>query len=227
MSEVMDARAMSALSFFGVRLVSSLNKSLDLSQNHVHCYQLVLDTRTVTHLRPLRARVIARLAYWPALRIAVDQGWGGPESAEKRTWLASVLVDDFEEQDPKPDAEYVEDRLLQVMADEFDANLEDGSAEAVAKDVVALWEQVSVGRTELLVEFEDRADKLRGKKVQVEEAAGDESDWSDESGDEDEDEARDDQPPRLLDRQSRPPREEPDVDADGFITVKGKGTSHR
>ena len=115
--------------------------------------------------------VIARLAYWPALRIAVDQGWGGPESAEKRTWLASVLVDDFEEQDPKPDVDYVEDRLLQVMTDEFDAVLEDGSAEAVAKDVVRLWEEVVAGRTELLVEFEERADKLKGKKVQVEEAS--------------------------------------------------------
>ncbi|KAH9887611.1 Pre-rRNA-processing protein TSR2-domain-containing protein [Cubamyces lactineus] len=173
--------------------------------------------------------VIARLAYWPALRIAVDQGWGGPESAEKRTWLASVLVDDFEEQDPKPDLDYVEDRLLQVMADEFDTVLEDGSAEAVAKDVVRLWEEVAAGRTELLAEFEERADKLKGKKlqVQVEEAAGDNSDWEDESGDEDEDEEVDEQAPQLLDSQPRPPKEEPEVDADGFITVKGKGKSHR
>nr|VWP00573.1 60 kDa chaperonin (GroEL protein) (Protein Cpn60) [Ganoderma boninense] len=108
--------------------------------------------------------VIARLAYWPALRIAVDQGWGGPESTEKRTWLASVLVDDFEEQNPKPDLDYVEDRLLQIMADEFDANLEDGSAEAVAKDVVRLWEEVSEGKTELLMDFETKADQLKGKK---------------------------------------------------------------
>ncbi|KAI0662811.1 Pre-rRNA-processing protein TSR2-domain-containing protein [Cubamyces menziesii] len=171
--------------------------------------------------------VIARLAYWPALRIAVDQGWGGPESAEKRTWLASVLVDDFEEQDPKPDVDYVEDRLLQVMTDEFDAVLEDGSAEAVAKDVVRLWEEVVAGRTELLVEFEERADKLKGKKLQVEEAAGDNSDWEDESGDEDEDEELDEQAPQLLGSQPRPPKEEPEVDADGFTTVKGKGKSHR
>ncbi|KAH9936897.1 Pre-rRNA-processing protein TSR2-domain-containing protein [Epithele typhae] len=103
--------------------------------------------------------VIARLAYWPALRIAVDQGWGGAESAQKQTWVASVLVDDFEEQDPTPDLNFVEDRLLQVMVDEFDADLEDGSAEAVAKDIVSLWEEV------------------KGKKVEVEEAAGDNSDW--------------------------------------------------
>ncbi|KAI0366251.1 hypothetical protein BV20DRAFT_665673 [Pilatotrama ljubarskyi] len=170
--------------------------------------------------------VIARLAYWPALRIAVDQGWGGPESAEKRTWLASVLVDDFEEQDPKPDVDYVEDRLLQVMADEFDAVLEDGSAEAVAKDVVRLWQEVSAGGTALLSEFEERADKLRGKKVQAEEGAGDNSDWEDDS-DEDEDGEDDEQAPQLLDHPQRTPKEEPEMDEDGFITVKGKGKSHR
>ncbi|KAI0643583.1 Pre-rRNA-processing protein TSR2-domain-containing protein, partial [Trametes meyenii] len=145
--------------------------------------------------------VIARLAYWPALRIAVDQAWGGPDSAQKRTWIASVIVDDFEEQVPAPDADFVEDRLLQVMADEFDAVLEDGSAEAVAHDVVKLWEEVGAGRTALLAEFEERADRLKGKKVQVEE---------------DEDEGEE-QPPQLIER---PAKEEPEVDEDGFTTVK-------
>ncbi|KAI0676647.1 Pre-rRNA-processing protein TSR2-domain-containing protein [Trametes maxima] len=167
--------------------------------------------------------VIARLAYWPALRIAVDQAWGGPDSAQKRTWIASVLVDDFEEQDPAPDADFVEDRLLQVMADEFDAILEDGSAEAVARDVVRLWEEVGAGRTALLGEFEERADRLKGKKVEVEEVAGDGSDWEDESDEEDEEEGEE-QPPQLIER---PAKEEPEVDEDGFTTVKGKGRSHR
>ncbi|KAI0637594.1 Pre-rRNA-processing protein TSR2-domain-containing protein, partial [Trametes polyzona] len=164
--------------------------------------------------------VIARLAYWPALRIAVEQGWGGPESAQKRTWLASVLVDDFEEQDPKPDLDWVEDRLLQIMAEEFDAVLEDGSPEAVAKDVVRLWEELSAGRTQLLTEFEDRADRLKGKKIEVEEAAGDNSDWEDESGDDDdEEEDVDGDAPQLLDRRPPPAKEEPEVDEDGFVTV--------
>ena len=173
--------------------------------------------------------VIARLAYWPALRIAVDQGWGGPASSQKRTWLASVLVDDFEAQtDPAPDADYVEDRLLQVMADEFDAVLEDGSAEEVARDVVRLWEQVARGEHALLTEFEERAERLKGKKVQVEEGAGDGSDWEDMSSDEDDDEGgEDEEAPQLLDARQGQPKEEPEVDADGFITVKGKGKSHR
>ncbi|RPD52859.1 hypothetical protein L226DRAFT_555598 [Lentinus tigrinus ALCF2SS1-7] len=172
--------------------------------------------------------VIARLAYWPALRIAVDQSWGGPESASKRTWLASVLVDDFEEASDTPDADYVEDRLLQVMADEFDAVLEDGSAEAVAKDVMRLWAEVTQGTDALVKEFEERADKLKGKKVQAEEAAGDNSDWEDMNDEEDEDEeGPGEEAPQLLDSRQRPPKEEPEVDADGFTTVKGKGKSHR
>lgn len=33
---------------------------------------------------------------WPALRLAVSQEWGGPESKEKRLWFASTIVDEFE-----------------------------------------------------------------------------------------------------------------------------------
>lgn len=171
--------------------------------------------------------VIARLAFWPALRIAVEHGWGGPESAQKRTWLASEIVDDFEREDSAPDAFFVEDRLLQAMADEFDTVLEDGSPEAVARDVVRLWEEVGRGEDALLREFEERAERVLGKKIQVQEAAGDNSDWEDESGSEDggEDEGGEGEAPRLLDQ--RPQKDEPEVDEDGFTTVKGKSKSHR
>lgn len=175
--------------------------------------------------------VIARLAIWPALRIAVDQTWGGPESAGKRTWLASVLVDAFEEEDPKPDVGYVELTLLQVMEDEFDTVLEDGSAESVAKDVVQLWEEVAAGRSDLVRRFEEQADKMKGKKVQAEEGAAENSDWEDDSDGEDEDGSEESggegEAPMLLDHQRKPAKEEPEVDEDGFTTVKGKGKSHR
>lgn len=170
--------------------------------------------------------VIARLAVWPALRIAVDQGWGGPESAAKRKWIASVIVDAFEEEDPKPDTSYVELTLLQVMEDEFETVLEDGSAEAVAKDIVQLWEDVHNSRAARVTEFEEQADRTKGKKVQVEEAAGDGSDWeddsSDESGGEETDEA-----PMLVDPEATSAKIEPEIDEDGFTVVRSKGTKHR
>ncbi|CCM03240.1 uncharacterized protein FIBRA_05365 [Fibroporia radiculosa] len=172
--------------------------------------------------------IISRLSIWPALRIAVDQNWGGPESAEKRTWLASVLVDAFEQENPAPDVQYVELTLLQVMEDEFDTVIDDDSAESVAKDVVALWEDIESGQSVLVKKFEELSDKLKGKKVQAEEAVGDESDWEDESSEEDEDAGEnEDAPPMLLDHQHPPRKQEPEVDDDGFTIVKGKGKSHR
>ncbi|KAI0922280.1 hypothetical protein AcW2_007018 [Taiwanofungus camphoratus] len=172
--------------------------------------------------------VIARLAIWPALRIAVDQNWGGPESREKRTWLASVLVDAFEQEDPLPDVPYVELTLLQVMEDEFDTVLEDGSAEAVARDVVRIWEELGAGRSDLVLRFEEQADKAKGKRLQVEEGAAEDSDWEDDSeGEDGEDDGGQDEPPMLMDHQAKPQKHEPEVDEDGFTMVKGKGKGHR
>ena len=173
--------------------------------------------------------VIASLATWPALRIAVDQSWGGSNSAEKRTWLASVIVDDFEEQtDPSPDVDYVEDRLLQVLEDEFEVVLEDDSARDMAQEIVKLWQTAQSGGAqalEVVKKLEEKADKLKGKKVEVEEGATNDSDWEDESGSES-DGGDGADAPALLDHSERT-KPEPEVDEDGFTMVKGKGRSHR
>ncbi|KAI0726846.1 Pre-rRNA-processing protein TSR2-domain-containing protein [Fomitopsis betulina] len=169
--------------------------------------------------------VIARLTIWPALRVAVAENWGGSAGAEKRTWLASELVDAFERENPPPDVTYVEDMLLQVMEDEFETVLEDSSAEAVAKDIVTMWDAVQGGDSELVAKFEMHEEKTKGKKIQVEEAAGDEDDWSDESGSDDGDDG--DDAPMLVDsQQTKTHKQEPEVDEDGFTVVKGKGTRH-
>jgi pre-rRNA-processing protein TSR2 len=170
--------------------------------------------------------VIARLAIWPALRIAVDQGWGGPGAAEKRTWLASVIVDAFEAESPPPDVFYVEETLLQMMADEYETELEDGSAEDVAKDVVRLWEEVSGGgKGEMVVAFEESADRLKGKKIQVEEEVGSEEGEEGEDDAMEDDEEWEDEAPQLLDQQDQndgAPSMEPEVDEEGFTLVKSK-----
>lgn len=40
--------------------------------------------------------VLAILDIWPALTIAVKEEWGGVESKEKKTWMASTVIDEFE-----------------------------------------------------------------------------------------------------------------------------------
>jgi len=167
--------------------------------------------------------VIARLAMWTTLRIAVQESWGGPNAAAKRTWLASVIVDTFEEQNPTPDEEYIEDMLLQVMSDEFEAVIEDGSSESVAQDIVHLWDETRTGKQDSVVKFEEIADKLEGKKPVVKETVTENSEeWEDEDGDEDgddEDDMDEDEEtvPQLIEHKKS---KEPEVDEDGFTLVK-------
>ncbi len=180
--------------------------------------------------------VIARLEHWPALRIAVEQGWGGPSSREKRRWLASEIVDAFSTSNSTnsndgddgdasmstPGADYIALMLAQVLEDEFDATFEDGSVEAVAEDIVGLW-----GAGEDVVGmWERKAESVRGKKVNVREEVG-----SGEDGDEDEDEWEDEESgeegegvPQLVPAAAaevqRPTRSKPVIDQDGFTLVQ-------
>ena len=173
--------------------------------------------------------IIARLDLWPALRLAVQESWGGPESVQKCTWMASTLVDAFDpaESQETPDADYIEGMLLQMMSDEYEAVLEDGSAESTAKDVVRLWTQLQDSKGESLVrQWEEQAQKLKGKKVEHREEVGEDSDWSDESGSGESDDAMEEDVPALIPRQEHP-QDKPEVDEDGFTLVKGKGKSHR
>lgn len=169
--------------------------------------------------------VISILSLWPAMRLAVDQGWGGPESAQKRRWLSSVIVDAFEELQA-PNEEYVEEILLQVMEDEFEVSLEDGSAQLVARDIVKLWHEVNAGSLDALLKLESQAVLHSGKRVEVVEGPADDSDWEDES--DSAEEAQSGEEIVLQPAEQPVSKVPPTVDEDGFTLVqrKGKGRSN-
>lgn len=169
--------------------------------------------------------VISILNTWPVLRLAVEQSWGGPESREKRRWLAGALVDAFESAAAAsaPDVPYVEEMLLQVLQDEFEVNLEDDSAADVAKQIVQLWAGGDVQQAAVdAVEATER--RARGKKIVAEQAPGHSDDeWDDtdeESGDDGDEAADQDGVPKLVDGSAARQREEPEVDEEGFTVVK-------
>ncbi|XP_068034769.1 pre-rRNA-processing protein TSR2 homolog isoform X2 [Anomalospiza imberbis] len=60
------------------------------------------------------------------LQLAVAQGFGGPQGPEKAAWLSSALLDFFT-QNADLEQEEVEDFLAEVMDNEFDTVVEDGS----------------------------------------------------------------------------------------------------
>lgn len=137
-----------------------------------------------------------------------------------------MIVDSFEEESEEPDDIYIEDMLVQIMADEFEVSLEDGSAESVAKDIVRIWLEAKEGREILVRKFEDLAEKMKGKKIDVQEtvASDDEEDWDDEEdGEESDNEA-----PQLIEHLPvQTTRKQPEVDEDGFTLVKGRGKGQR
>jgi len=107
--------------------------------------------------------------------------------------------------------------LAQVLEDEFDAEFEDGSVEAVAADIVGLW-----GASEDVVrEWERKAEGARGKSVDVQEVVDDEDEWEDEESEGDGGDG--DQAPQLISApvdEQRPTKPEPVVDQDGFTLVQ-------
>ncbi|KAJ6787897.1 hypothetical protein PWT90_01880 [Aphanocladium album] len=189
------------------------------------------------------------LHLWPALTLSVTNGWGGPDSAEKRDWFAGAIVDLFPEftdaatpaasstnvnnntSAPAPasadeaDTEDVETVLLQVMVDEFEVNVDDDSALEVAQQIVRARTQCAVGQYDETNALAERFAKLKGSKVgqmfqKAEDPNQDTDDEASGSDDDDDDDGGSD-----VDMGDAPaPREkqEPQVDEDGFTMVTKK-----
>lgn len=169
--------------------------------------------------------VIALLEGWDILRLAITEGWGGPESREKRTWLASIVVDlfDNEGQATSPDVDDVADLILQAVSDEFEVDVDDGSVERIAESIVKLWGAEPSVVAQMVAGFEAAARKGSKAPVQaVRQDGNGDSDWESESEDED-------GVPMLLEREPQVPKEKPEpvVDDDGFTLVQGKGKGKR
>lgn len=183
------------------------------------------------------------LHVWPALRIAISQGWGG---AEGRIHLAEDIVDLFyttaaeavsetatitAETALVPDQDDIEAVLIHVLSHAFNITLEDGSEATIAKDLTALWKECVTRVTtppphqsSMIERFAEAATKAKaedGVQRYGAQRAGDDSDSEDESG-EDSDEEMEGVEEAPVASSSRP-KEEPVIDEDGFQMVPKKG----
>lgn len=187
--------------------------------------------------------VACALHLWPALTLSVQNGWGGPDSSDKRDWFAGAVVDlfsEFTDAQPgetakatnaadEPDMEDVETVLLQVMIDEFEVNIDDDSGLEVARSIVKARSQCAIGdfSDEVKTLNERFANRTANKVDQMFKKAEDQdqdTDW--ESGDSDEDDGdnggdvdMDEAPPLVSVRKEKPA---PEVDEDGFTMVTKK-----
>ncbi|KAJ4150146.1 hypothetical protein LMH87_010911 [Akanthomyces muscarius] len=185
------------------------------------------------------------LHLWPALTLSVANGWGGPDSVEKRDWFAGAIVELFPEftdagaapdgsapsstattAAAEADTEDVETVLLQVMVDEFEVNVDDDSALEVAQQIVRARTQCAAGQFDETNALAERFAKLRGGSGKVGSLFQKAEDPNQDTDDEpDDDDSEDDDEGSDVDMGDAPaPKEkaEPQVDEDGFTMVTKK-----
>jgi pre-rRNA-processing protein TSR2 len=162
------------------------------------------------------------LSNWQALSIAVDNGWGGNDSEDKRNWFAGAVSELFT-QNPDTDSQDLEEVLLQVMEDEFELALDDGSEALVAAMILRIKDEVSYRDFSTVDSMWEafKSKKSKVKAVRVGPSSDDEDSVDDESDSENEDEEMGDADDATTQRSSKP-KPEPEVDDDGFTKVVGR-----
>lgn len=157
---------------------------------------------------------------WHTLTTAVDNNWGGPQSAEKRDWISGVVVDEFEH-NKEIDIIYIHELLSGIMEDEFDSIVEDGSTVTVATNIINCYKQCQEGIFDNIKAVYNKwlVKQQNGQKVMVN-IIDDPlnpaiSDDEGEDGDDDDD-AMDTEHEFA---QPRKERQEPIIDDDGFTVV--------
>lgn len=187
--------------------------------------------------------VALALHLWADLTLAVQNNWGGPDSADKRDWFAGAVVELFPDltakgapttatgsaaessDDNEPDAACVEEFLLQVMLDEFEVNVDDDSSFEVAEQILRVRAECAKGKFDEVDALRKRWEGKKGGKVVFKkgEDQDNDTDWDDTDGEEEDDEGEDEDV-EMGDTPlpARKEKEEPEVDEDGFTKVTKK-----
>lgn len=182
----------------------------------------------------------------------MQNNWGGPDSSDKRDWFAGEVANQFPpfpssnassssttttngtstqqsgQDQEEPDAEYLEELILQVMLDEFEVNVDDDTAFDVATEIIRLRGQCARSNFDEVDRLLARWQARKGEKVHFKhgEDQDGETDWEDDDDDNDEgsDDDMDEAPPLVETSAAAPKKEKapPEVDDDGFTKVTRK-----
>ncbi|XP_038603762.1 pre-rRNA-processing protein TSR2 homolog [Tachyglossus aculeatus] len=138
-----------------------------------------------------RCGLRAVLEAWPVLQIAVENGFGGVHSQEKAEWLMGV-VEEYFFNNADLEQDEVEDFLFELMTNEFDTVVEDGSLPQVSRQLQMVFGHWQRGEGAALQELiAQMAQKSQGKATAVR-AARESEEEDDEDEEEEEMEVTDD-----------------------------------
>ena len=164
---------------------------------------------------------------WPALSIAVDNGWAGSDSAEKREWFVGVICDMFTEK-ADTSLDDVQEMLLDIMDEEFQVVLEDDSDYDVAQRIMQLRDSTSQGDFTFVDQVHAAWEKRKGNTVvAINMHKGADMEGSDDDDNEEGEDGEEDNDDMDVNMQDAPQisasggrqKQQPEVDDDGFTKV--------
>ncbi|XP_061354630.1 uncharacterized protein LOC133299209 [Gastrolobium bilobum] len=89
----------------------------------------------------LQEDIILLLSRWYALQMAVQNKWGGTDSLQKFHQLAADIFSWFSKSNAPVPVEDLENMLHESMLLTFNTEIEDGSIEQVAEQLIAIHEE--------------------------------------------------------------------------------------
>lgn len=159
---------------------------------------------------------------WEELTTAVDNSWGGANSAEKRDWISGIVIDLFDEK--AVDVQLIEETLLYAMVDEFDTEIDNDSALEIGALIMKIYKEVADKIYSTVDTLYEKWNSKQQTKSQLQRVVVD-TDPNNPSSDEESD---DDDVPQLVTEVADMELEEPEpkgpvVDDDGFELVQRNG----
>uniref|UniRef100_A0A7S3UA35 Pre-rRNA-processing protein TSR2 homolog n=1 Tax=Picocystis salinarum TaxID=88271 RepID=A0A7S3UA35_9CHLO len=115
------------------------------------------------------------LQRWTALGLAIEHGWGGTDTTAKAQSFHDEVYHWFVDAKEQRYVDELEDLLDDIMAQEFNAELQDGSPRQVAEALVRLFEECAQGNYSTVL-------RLREVMVQQKDIVASKSFRIDESG---------------------------------------------
>ncbi|CAJ1085688.1 pre-rRNA-processing protein TSR2 homolog [Xyrichtys novacula] len=110
--------------------------------------------------------VRAVLHGWPVLQIAVDNGFGGVYGEQKADWMVDVVQQYFHDNADLQQYE-VEDFIAQLMDQEFDTVVDDGSLPEVSLSLQQVFSQWQQGALQQLQHTIDTLNQKKGQRAKV------------------------------------------------------------
>ncbi|XP_041037341.1 pre-rRNA-processing protein TSR2 homolog [Carcharodon carcharias] len=135
--------------------------------------------------------VRSALEAWPALQVAVENGFGGAYSQQKADWMVSAVAQYFSD-NVDLESEEVEELMADMIYNEFDTVVEDGSLSEVA---LQIWTFFGLCQRGQEAEVRGRIRELVQRKgsVKVNAVQGESPGDEDSEDEEEEEEEKDDE----------------------------------